>query len=132
MKSTPAIAALLMAGAALAACQKDAKAPSGPLVVGFSQIGSESGWRTAETKLAQSAAKERNIDLKVSDAQQQQENQIKAIRSFVAQGVGAIFLAPVVSTGWDNVLGEARDAKIPVILIDRQIETKDPTLFLTA
>ena len=64
----------------------------------------------------------RKITLKIADAQQKQENQIKAIRSFVAQGVDAIFLAPVVSTGWDAVLKEAKEAKIPVILLDRDIE----------
>jgi ABC-type sugar transport system substrate-binding protein len=119
---------------ALAGCGPGAKTgnAAGPLKVGFSQIGSESGWRTAETKMAQSAAKDRGVDLRIADAQQRQENQIKAIRAFVAQGVDAILLAPVVSTGWDDVLIEARDAKIPVILMDREIETKDPSLFLTA
>lgn len=107
-------------------------AGEGGLTVGFSQIGSESGWRAAETKMALQAARARNVTLKVDDAQQRQENQIKAIRNFVAQGVDAIFLAPVVSTGWDDVLREAKDAKIPVILLDRQIQTRDPSLFLTS
>jgi len=100
--------------------------------VGFSQIGSESGWRAAETKVSKQEAEKRNIDLKISDAQQKQENQIKAIRSFVAQGVDGIFLAPVVATGWDPVLIEAKEASIPVILLDRTIDTKDDTLYLTA
>ena len=102
------------------------------LTVGFSQIGSESGWRAAETSVSKSEAQKRNITLKIADAQQKQENQIKAIRSFVAQGVDAIFLAPVVATGWDAVLGEAKDAKIPVILLDRDVETADKSLYLTA
>ena len=102
------------------------------LTVGFSQIGSESGWRAAETSVSKSEAQKRNVTLKIADAQQKQENQIKAIRSFVAQGVDAIFLAPVVATGWDAVLGEAKDAKIPVILLDRDIETSDKSLYLTA
>jgi galactofuranose transport system substrate-binding protein len=102
------------------------------LTVGFSQIGSESGWRAAETSVSKSEAQKRNITLKIADAQQKQENQIKAIRSFVAQGVDAIFLAPVVATGWDAVLGEAKDAKIPVILLDRDIETANKSLYLTA
>jgi simple sugar transport system substrate-binding protein len=101
-------------------------------VVGFSQIGSESGWRAAETKMARQAAEERGIDLRISDAQQRQENQIKAIRAFIAQGVDAIFLAPVVATGWDAVLREAKAANIPVVLLDRNIETSDPSLYLTA
>ena len=102
------------------------------LTVGFSQIGSESGWRAAETSVSKTEAQKRNINLKIADAQQKQENQIKAIRSFVAQGVDAIFLAPVVATGWDAVLGEAKDAKIPVILLDRDVETSDKSLYLTA
>lgn len=99
--------------------------------VGFSQIGSELGWRAAETTITQQQAKERGIDLKFSDAQQKQENQIKAIRSFIAQGVDAILVAPVVATGWDDVLGEAKDAEIPVILLDRTIDAPND-LYLTA
>ncbi len=72
-------------------------------VVGFSQIGSESGWRSAETKVAKTEAEKRGITLKIADAQQKQENQIKAVRSFIAQGVDAIFIAPVVATGWTPV-----------------------------
>ena len=102
------------------------------LTVGFSQIGSESGWRAAETSVTKLEAKKRGIDLKIADAQQKQENQIKAIRSFIAQGVGAIFVAPVVATGWDDVLKEAKDAKIPVVLLDRTIDSKDDSLYLTA
>ena len=101
------------------------------LCVGFSQIGSESGWRAAETTLTQQQAKERGIDLKFSDAQQKQENQIKALRSFIAQGVDAILIAPVVATGWDDVLGEAKDAEIPVVLLDRTVDAPDD-LYLTA
>lgn len=99
--------------------------------VGFSQIGSESGWRAAETTLTHQQAEERGIDLKFSDAQQKQENQIAAIRSFVAQGVDAILLAPVVATGWDSVLEEAKEAEIPVVLLDRQVDSSDD-LYLTA
>jgi simple sugar transport system substrate-binding protein len=101
------------------------------LVVGFSQIGSESGWRAAETKVAKIEAEKRGIELKISDAQQKEENQIKAVRSFIAQGVDAIFIAPVVATGWESVLKEAKDAKIPVILLDRGIDVKDDSLYLT-
>ncbi len=99
--------------------------------VGFSQIGSESGWRAAETTLTKQQAEERGIDLKFSDAQQKQENQIAAIRSFIAQGVDAILLAPVVATGWDSVLEEAKEAEIPVVLLDRQVDS-DKSLYLTA
>ena len=90
------------------------------LVVGFSQIGAESGWRMANTKSIQEEAASRAIDLKFSDAQQKQENQIKALRSFVAQGVDVIMFSPVVETGWTQVMKEIKDANIPVIIGDRR------------
>ncbi len=99
--------------------------------IGFSQIGSESGWRAAETTLTRMQAEERGYDLRFSDAQQRQENQIAALRSFIAQGVDAILLAPVVATGWDSVLQEAQEAEIPVVLLDRMVDS-DPELYLTA
>jgi simple sugar transport system substrate-binding protein len=102
------------------------------LTIGFSQIGSESGWRAAETTVSKGEAKKRNVTFKIADAQQKQENQIKAIRSFVAQGVDAIFLAPVVAAGWDTVLKEAKEAKIPVVLLDRDIDPSGKDLYLTA
>ena len=101
------------------------------LTVGFSQIGAESGWRTAETESIQSEAKKRGVDLKYSDAQQKQENQIKALRAFAAQHVDAIILAPVVETGWEPVLREVKRAKIPVILVDRGIKVGDQSLYTT-
>lgn len=101
------------------------------ITVGFSQVGAESAWRTAETESIKAEAKKRNIDLKFSDAQQRQENQIKALRSFIAQGVDAIILAPVVETGWEPVLQEAKAAKIPVVLVDRGIKVTDESLYAT-
>lgn len=101
------------------------------LTVGFSQIGSESGWRAAETSVAKEQAKQRGITLKIADAQQKQENQIKAVRSFIAQDVDAIFIAPVVQTGWEPVLEEAKDAEIPVFLLDRNITAKDQSLYMS-
>ncbi len=101
------------------------------MTIGFSQIGSESGWRAAETTVTKQEAEKRGIDLKFADAQQKQENQIKAIRSFIAQGVDGILVAPVVATGWDEVLEEAADAEIPVVLLDRTIDA-DESLYLTA
>jgi simple sugar transport system substrate-binding protein len=98
------------------------------IVLGFSQIGAESEWRTANTESIKSAAATMNIELKFADAQQKQENQIKAIRSFIAQKVDVIAFSPVVETGWDTVLQEARAAKIPVILTDRTV-TADPSLY---
>ncbi len=102
-----------------------------PIVLGFSQVGAESEWRTANTESIKSAAKEAGIELKFSDAQQKQENQIKAIRSFIAQRVDVIAFSPVVESGWEPVLREAKAAKIPVVLTDRAVNTKDPSLYVT-
>lgn len=90
------------------------------ITVGFSQIGAESAWRTANTSSIKDEAAKRGIDLKFDDAQQKQENQIKAIRAFIAQGVDVIAFSPVVVTGWEQVLKEAKDAGIPVIVSDRR------------
>ena len=108
-----------------------ANTSSKPMVVGFSQVGAESDWRVAETKSIKDEAVSRGVDLKFSDAQGKQENQIKAIRSFIAQGVTAIILAPKVETGWEPVLKEARQAKIPVILVDRGVSVTDDSLYAT-
>jgi len=101
------------------------------IVLGFSQIGAESEWRTANTESIKQAAKEAGITLKFADAQQKQENQIKAIRSFIAPKVDVIGLSPVVETGWDTVLQEAKAAHIPVILTDRAVDSKDKSLYVT-
>ncbi|MGR6918549.1 ABC transporter substrate-binding protein [[Actinomadura] parvosata] len=101
------------------------------ITMGFSQVGAESGWRTANTKSVQDSAKNAGITLKFSDAQQKQENQIKAIRSFIQQKVDVIAFSPVVESGWDTVLMEAKNAKIPVILTDRAVDSKDTSLYKT-
>jgi len=101
------------------------------ITLGFSQIGAESEWRTANTESIKSAAKDAGIDLKFSDAQQKQENQIKAIRSFIAQRVDVIAFSPVVESGWETVLREAKAAGIPVILSDRAVDVKDDTLWVS-
>ena len=101
------------------------------LTIGFSQIGSESGWRAAETSVTKQQAEALGIDLKFADAQQKQENQIKALRGFIAQGVDAILVAPVVATGWEDVLSEAKEAEIPVILLDRGVDAPED-LYLTS
>ena len=102
-----------------------------PIVLGFAQVGAESEWRTANTESIKSSAKEAGIDLKFSDAQQKQENQIKAIRSYIAQKVDVIAFSPVVETGWETVLVEPKNAKIPVVLTDRAISSKDDSLYVT-
>ncbi len=95
------------------------------LVVGFSQVGAESEWRTGNTASIQEAAESLGVELQFSDGQQLQENQIKAIRTFIAQRVDVIGFSPVVETGWDSVLQEAKDAGIPVILVDRRADVPE-------
>jgi galactofuranose transport system substrate-binding protein len=102
-----------------------------PLVIGFSQVGAESEWRTANTVSIKDAAKKAGVTLKFADAQQRQENQVKAIRSFIAQRVDIIAFSPVVESGWDTVLREAKAAKIPVILTDRDVNVADKSLYVT-
>jgi len=140
---TTVVTAVALACALLAACGKPepketpkGAAPQGAkakkaIMVGFAQTGNESDWRRANTESVKSEAEKRGINLKFADAQSKQENQIKAIRSFITQGVDVVVIAPIVSTGWDPVLKEAKAAKIPVILSDRRIDTADPSLYVT-
>lgn len=100
------------------------------ITVGFSQVGAESDWRTANTESMKSTFSEDNgYELIFDDAQQKQENQITAIRNFIQQDVDYIVLAPVTETGWDTVLKEAKDADIPVIIVDRMIDVSDDSLY---
>ncbi len=99
------------------------------IIVGFSQIGAESAWRTCNTRSIQEAAAARGVQLVYANAEQKQENQIKALRSFIAYQVDVIAFVPIVTGGWDNVLQEARDAGIPVLVTDRKIEVEDPSLY---
>jgi ABC-type sugar transport system substrate-binding protein len=92
------------------------------LTVGYAQIGAESEWRTANTASIKEEADKLGVTLKFSDAQQKQENQIAAIRSYIAEGVDVIGFSPVVETGWETVLQEAKDAGIPVIMVDRRAD----------
>lgn len=101
------------------------------LKVGFAQVGAESAWRTANTQSIKDEANKRGVDLQFSDAQGKQENQIAAIRSFIAQQVDVIAFSPVVETGWEPVLKEAKEAGIPVILCDRRAKTSDESLYAT-
>lgn len=101
------------------------------ITLGFAQVGAESGWRTANTKSIQESAAAAGFDLKFSDAQQKQENQIKAIRSYIQQKVDVIAFSPVVESGWDTVLKEAKDANIPVILVDRGVDSQDESLYVS-
>lgn len=105
--------------------QSDGKKSFDDLVVGYSQIGAESEWRTGNTTSIKEAAESLGVELIFSDGQQQQENQIKAIRTFIAQRVDVIGVSPVVETGWDSVFQEAKDAGIPIILVDRRADVPD-------
>jgi simple sugar transport system substrate-binding protein len=100
------------------------------LTIGFSQVGSESDWRVAFTESMLAEAQERGINLLFADAENNQQNQFAAVRSFIAQHVDAIIIAPVIETGWDEVVKEAQSAGIPVVIIDRNV-TADESLYLT-
>ena len=100
------------------------------ITVGFSQVGAESDWRTANSESMKSTfSTENGYNLIFDDAQQKQENQIAAIRNFIQQEVDYIVLAPVTESGWDTVLQEAKDAEIPVIIVDRMVDVLDDSLY---
>lgn len=100
------------------------------ITIGFAQVGAESDWRTANSiSIKQTFTPERGYDLIFEDARQNQTNQIKAIRGFIQQEVDYIVFSPVVETGWDTVLEEAKRAGIPVIVIDRKVKVKDEDLY---
>jgi ABC-type sugar transport system substrate-binding protein len=120
-----------MAAAAVAATATIPAWAAKPLTIGFSQVGAESEWRTANTASIKDSAKKEGVNLKFADAQQKQENQVKAIRSFIAQKVDVIAFSPVVESGWETVLREAKAAKIPVILTDRAVNVTDKSLYVT-
>ena len=137
-RSAVALTAAMLGLGLLTACGSSDAGDSGSggsksdkITLGFAQVGAESGWRTANTKSIQASAKDAGITLKFSDAQQKQANQIQSIRSYIQQKVDVIAFSPVVESGWDPVLKEAKDAKIPVILTDRAVDSKDTTLYKT-
>jgi len=100
------------------------------ITVGFSQVGAESDWRTANTdSMKETFSLENGYDLMFDDAQQKQSRQITAIRNYIQQAVDYIVLAPVMETGWETVLTEAREAGIPVIVVDRMVDVEDESLY---
>ena len=125
------MAATMVAG--MSAINVAAEEEGGDVItVGFSQVGAESDWRTANTESMQTTFSEENgYELIFSDAQQKQENQLTAVRNFIQQEVDYILLAPVTETGWDTVLQEAKDAGIPVIIVDRMVDVSDDSLYTT-
>ncbi len=106
-------------------------APGRKIVLGFAQVGKESEWRAANTRSIKTSAAKAGIDLIFVDGEQQQEKQIAAIRSFIRRNVDVIAFSPVVESGWDAVLNEAKAAGIPVIITDRTVGIKDSSLWLT-
>jgi galactofuranose transport system substrate-binding protein len=131
IKRRTLLASSLIAGLGLSFSAFAATPAAKPLVMGFSQVGAESEWRTANSNSIKDAAPKNGVTLKFADAQQRQENQIKALRSFIAQKVDVIAFSPVVESGWETVLREAKAAKIPVILTDRAVKVSDPSLYVT-
>jgi galactofuranose transport system substrate-binding protein len=111
--------------------RRDARAAK-PIVLGYSQLGDESTWRTQNSRSINKAADKAGMKIMFDDAMQDPANQIKAIRSFIAYKVDVIAFSPLVETGWDTVLGEAKAAGIPVIIVDRMIETADDSLYACA
>ena len=99
------------------------------ILLGFSQLGWESAWRLANSESIKEAAERAGVSLMYENAEQKQDRQIKAIRSFIAYQVDVIAFSPIVETGWDNVLQEAKDAGIPVLTTDRMVETEDESLY---
>ena len=135
MKYLKALLTLLLCSALLCACAPDenaqtAAAPTAaPVLLGFSQLGSESAWRVGSTRSIEEAAERHGVSLMMLNAYQKQEKQIDAIRSFISYRVDVISFAPIVEDGWDTVLTEAKAAGIPVILVDRLITTEDESLY---
>lgn len=109
-----------------------AEAEKDLIVVGFSQLGSESDWRLANTKSMMAAFTAANgYELVFDNAKQRQENQLAAVRNFILEGVDIIVIAPTAENGWENVLTEAKNAEIPVIIVDRAVAVTDEALYLT-
>lgn len=123
--------AAMLGAVSLVGCSGGNGAGDDAITVGFSQVGAESEWRTANTRSVRESLAAPEFNLRFSDAQQKQENQIKALRSFIAQGVDVIAFSPVVETGWDTVLREAKAAGIPVVLTDRAVNVSDDSLYAT-
>ncbi len=137
-KLTSVICVLLLLSAVMAGCgssnvkkeSSDETVAKDLITVGFSQLGAESDWRNTNTLSMQSSFTEANgFNLIYKNGQQKQSNQITAIRMFIQQGVDYIVLAPATESGWDTVLEEAKDAGIPVILVDRRVDVPDKSLY---
>jgi galactofuranose transport system substrate-binding protein len=120
------LSALALVGAGCSSDSNSGGDSGGTIKVGFAQTGSESGWRSANTENMKKAfSKANGFDLVFNAADNDPAAQIAAVRSFINQGVDAIVIAPIVEDGWDDVLKEAKDADIPVVLEDRTVSASD-------
>ena len=131
MKKLWSILTALILLAVLSGCEKKQPAAEPSLLLGFSQLGSESSFRIGNTKDIEEKAKEYGISLMMENANQKQEKQIDAIRRFIAYRVDVIAFSPIVEEGWDNVLTEAKNAGIPVVLVDRTVKTDKEDLYVS-
>ncbi|GIF41067.1 simple sugar transport system substrate-binding protein [Actinoplanes xinjiangensis] len=135
VRRAPTLLALLLVGLVTACGGGEDAAPGGAgqdgVRLGFSQVGTESAWRLANTRSIEHAATNAGVRLDLRIADGKQENQAAAIREFISADVDVIAFSPVVETGWDTLLQEARDAGIPVIVTDRMVDTTDTSLFVT-
>ena len=123
---------LLTALLLLTGCAKEAPVEPSLTRVGFSQLGAESDWRVANTNsMIRAFSEENGYELLYDNARQKQANQLVAVRNFIVQGVDIIVIAPLEETGWDAVLQEAKNAQIPVIIMDREVAVEDAELYLT-
>ena len=121
---------VMLMAAGMSGCGSRQEAAVSPkLILGFSQLGSESAFRIGQTKDTEENAEKYGITLMMENANQKQENQIAAIRSFIAYRVDVIAFSPIIEEGWDTVLTEAKNAGIPVLLVDRAIQTEDTELY---
>ena len=125
----PLMVSLLLFSFFFISCSQKTEDVREGIILGFSQIGAESAWRNANSLSIQNAAAHAGIQLLFANAEQKQENQIQAIRSFIVYRVDVIAFVPIVADGWENVLREAREANIPVLICDREINIDDQTLF---
>ncbi len=124
---------ILIFSAVFAGCgDKGGKSDKDLFVIGFSQVGSESDWRLANTRsMEQTFTESRGYELRMENAKQRQDNQLAAVRNFILEGVDLIIIAPTVEDGWETVLTEIKNAGIPVIILDRSVSVSNADLFLT-
>ncbi|MBV7275657.1 substrate-binding domain-containing protein [Clostridium sp. PL3] len=95
------------------------------IMLGYAQLKSESKWRDASAKSIKTAAKKAGMDLVFLESGTTQEDQKNLIRELIKKRVDIISFSPQVESGWDDVLKEAKNAGIPVIINDRTVDSDD-------